>query len=377
MDSVNFSYAELSASGFAMYPRQSGVANGSTATDSAQTPGNSGGSGAAPPTVLPISNQQGIQISSGSNQEFVPYGPDGRRAAAGHPSASSAKTPKQAGGGTQSDPGTEQIVEHLRATEEKVKAHEAAHKAAGGTLTGPVSYTYTRGPDGKSYISGGEVQINISSGDTPRETAARMQQVIQAALAPVDPSPQDRSVAARASSIEAQAHQEETGTTTSTGSQGQAVPTGTPANAIPKDTSRDNLTPKAGVPSAGSTPSSGTDLFPSHADQVTVSPGTEQDAAPSASGSTVAPESAPQSIEPSTEKALAALVARLARQSYGDTTATGATEPWQSTVQLNGNEPASSASRTNTGQSRYFVSRELTPGMLTGFEPSQHFSMHA
>jgi SprA-related family len=105
------------------------------------------------------------------------------------------------------DPQIQQIISQLKATEEKVKAHEAAHKSS-GAATGPISYTYTRGPDGKSYITGGEVPINLSTGSTPEETIGRMQQVIQAALAPADPSPQDRAVASQASNIKLQAQQE-------------------------------------------------------------------------------------------------------------------------------------------------------------------------
>lgn len=99
----------------------------------------------------------------------------------------------------------QQEVQKLRAIEEKVKAHERAHKAAGGQFTGAVSYTYTTGPDGKRYISGGEVPIQIVQGKTPDETIRNMEIVKRAALAPADPSPQDRAVAAQASQIEQQA----------------------------------------------------------------------------------------------------------------------------------------------------------------------------
>ncbi len=105
------------------------------------------------------------------------------------------------------DPQIQQVISQLKSIEEKVKAHEAAHKSS-GAATGPISYTYTRGPDGKNYITGGEVPISISTGSTPEETIARMQQVIQAALAPADPSPQDRAVASQASNIKLQAQQE-------------------------------------------------------------------------------------------------------------------------------------------------------------------------
>jgi len=106
------------------------------------------------------------------------------------------------------DPQVKQVVERLKQTEEKVKAHEAAHKSAGGNLASSASYSYTQGPDGRSYITGGEVQIDMSPGKTPQETISKMQQVIRAALAPADPSGQDRAVAAQAGSQMAQAQQQ-------------------------------------------------------------------------------------------------------------------------------------------------------------------------
>ena len=81
--------------------------------------------------------------------------------------------------------------------------------AAGGSLvTSSASYAYTEGPDGKRYATGGEVGIDTSSGRTPEETLSRARQIRSAALAPADPSPQDRSVAAAASQMEMQALQE-------------------------------------------------------------------------------------------------------------------------------------------------------------------------
>ncbi|GAB4296699.1 MAG: hypothetical protein Fur0034_06170 [Desulfuromonadia bacterium] len=106
------------------------------------------------------------------------------------------------------DRAVQQEVQKLKAQEEKVRAHEAAHKAAGGQYAGAVSYTYRPGPDGRSYIVGGEVQIDVSPGKTPEETIRKMAIVQRAALAPSDPSGQDRAVAAQAASLAAQAQQE-------------------------------------------------------------------------------------------------------------------------------------------------------------------------
>ena len=67
------------------------------------------------------------------------------------------------------------------------------------------SYQHQRGPDGKMYAMGGEVKIDTSREKDPQNTITKMQQVKRAALAPSQPSGQDRSVAARASQIEAEA----------------------------------------------------------------------------------------------------------------------------------------------------------------------------
>jgi hypothetical protein len=93
----------------------------------------------------------------------------------------------------------------LAQTDQKVRAHESAHQAAAGGLGGAVSFTFETGPDGKSYAVGGEVPVDMSSGRTPEETLSKAEQIRAAALAPADPSPQDLSVAAQASQMEAEA----------------------------------------------------------------------------------------------------------------------------------------------------------------------------
>jgi hypothetical protein len=86
-----------------------------------------------------------------------------------------------------------------------VRAHEAAHQAAGGALAGGASFTYETGPDGRQYAVAGEVPIRIESGRTPDETIQNAQQARAAALAPSDPSPADLSIASAAAQLEAQA----------------------------------------------------------------------------------------------------------------------------------------------------------------------------
>ncbi|MCL1860196.1 MAG: hypothetical protein FWG52_01500, partial [Proteobacteria bacterium] len=86
-------------------------------------------------------------------------------------------------------------VEELKSTDRAVRAHEAAHMAAGGSLvTSGASFSYETGPDGQRYAVAGEVGIDTSKGRTPEETLARADQIRAAALAPADPSGQDRAV---------------------------------------------------------------------------------------------------------------------------------------------------------------------------------------
>jgi len=81
--------------------------------------------------------------------------------------------------------------------------------AGGGLVRGGPTYTYQRGPDGRTYAVGGEVSLDTSSvpGD-PEATLRKAQQVKAAALAPANPSAQDRAVAASAESMAAQARQD-------------------------------------------------------------------------------------------------------------------------------------------------------------------------
>lgn len=102
-----------------------------------------------------------------------------------------------------------QEIRELQARDQEVRTHEAAHAAAGGAYAGAPSYTYERGPDGRSYATGGEVSIDISPipGD-PQATLQKAQQVRSAALAPAQPSAQDMRVAQKATVLAAKARQD-------------------------------------------------------------------------------------------------------------------------------------------------------------------------
>lgn len=111
-------------------------------------------------------------------------------------------------GKTLSEAEQRQVAE-LQQVDRKVRQHEQMHVATGGELviSGP-SYSYTKGPDGKSYATAGEVGIDTSKARTPEETVTKARRIRATALAPPDPSPQDRQVAALAAQMEMQAMQE-------------------------------------------------------------------------------------------------------------------------------------------------------------------------
>ena len=94
-----------------------------------------------------------------------------------------------------------QLLQELKLADTNVRRHEMAHIAAGGRyITSGAHFTYKQGPDGRNYVVGGEVSIDTSPvpGD-PQATIQKMRQVKNAALAPVNPSPQDIKVASQAS----------------------------------------------------------------------------------------------------------------------------------------------------------------------------------
>ena len=96
-------------------------------------------------------------------------------------------------------------VEELAQIDRKVRAHEQAHRSVGGDLVRGSSYSYTQGPDGKRYVTAGEVSIDTSPGRTPEETVPKAEHIIRTALAPADPSAQDRAVASKATSMKMEA----------------------------------------------------------------------------------------------------------------------------------------------------------------------------
>lgn len=100
-------------------------------------------------------------------------------------------------------------VRALQQRDREVRAHEMAHVAVGGELVlRGAQFEYETGPDGIRYAVGGDVLIDTSPGRTPEETIEKAERIRATALAPADPSPQDRAVAAMAIQMALQAQVE-------------------------------------------------------------------------------------------------------------------------------------------------------------------------
>ncbi|MEO0423376.1 MAG: putative metalloprotease CJM1_0395 family protein [Pseudomonadota bacterium] len=142
---------------------------------------------------------QGGNASQGGSAQPEPAGSDAREQVTSEAQAQQNLTEAE-----------QRELRELQARDREVRAHEAAHAAAAGSLArGAPTYTYARGPDGRQYAVGGEVQIDtgVIAGD-PRATLEKAQQIQRAALAPGEPSAQDRAVAAAAAQMATEARAE-------------------------------------------------------------------------------------------------------------------------------------------------------------------------
>ena len=106
-------------------------------------------------------------------------------------------------------PEEEKEIEELEDRDAEVKRHEQAHFQAGGKYASAPKYEYQTGPDGKRYAVGGSVDIDLSEipGD-PQATLEKARVIKRAALAPEDPSVQDRKVAREADQMAARAQRQ-------------------------------------------------------------------------------------------------------------------------------------------------------------------------
>lgn len=99
-------------------------------------------------------------------------------------------------------------IQQLAERDREVRAHEQAHQSVGGQYAGAMSLTYERGPDGQNYAIAGEVSIDTGKvPGNPQATLDKAETIRRAALAPAEPSSQDRRVASEAvlMSVEARA----------------------------------------------------------------------------------------------------------------------------------------------------------------------------
>jgi len=101
-----------------------------------------------------------------------------------------------------------QKIEELKTRDAEVRQHEQKHLAAGAPYTSSPTYEYTKGPDGKQYATGGEVDVDTSKESTPEETIEKAKVIKKSATAPAEPSAQDRKVAAQAAQMEREAKAE-------------------------------------------------------------------------------------------------------------------------------------------------------------------------
>ena len=144
-----------------------------------------------------VRSEAGASVPA-SGPESEVSGP-GTGAGAGTDAAGNARRAEPATGDQGLTPEELEQLSELKARDQEVRTHEAAHQAVGGQYAGAMTLTYQRGPDGVNYAVGGEVSVDVSpvSGD-PAATIDKMRVVRAAALAPAEPSAQDRAVAAQA-----------------------------------------------------------------------------------------------------------------------------------------------------------------------------------
>jgi len=101
------------------------------------------------------------------------------------------------------------MVKELKKIDKKVHTHEQAHlSAAGGYARGGAHYDYVMGPDGNKYANAGHVNLDTSREKTPEATIRKANIIQKAALAPADPSPADKQIAANATKMATDAQKE-------------------------------------------------------------------------------------------------------------------------------------------------------------------------
>jgi len=97
-------------------------------------------------------------------------------------------------------------ISKLKARDTQLQQHVQAHHAASsGVDVSSASFTYQRGPNGVNYAVSGDVKIDTSAPAAPEDRLAQAAMISDVALAPADPTPTDRAVAAKAQQMAQQA----------------------------------------------------------------------------------------------------------------------------------------------------------------------------
>lgn len=92
-------------------------------------------------------------------------------------------------------------IDRLQQWENHVKQHELNHALVGGSNVSSISYVYTYGPDGKKYISGGQVNVHIPKG-VSKDSVKTIEKLKKATGASKDMSLKDSMNAGMLSAIE-------------------------------------------------------------------------------------------------------------------------------------------------------------------------------
>lgn len=107
-------------------------------------------------------------------------------------------------------PEEQRALRQLQVRDQEVRAHEQAHLRVGAELVrGGAHFSYQRGSDGRLYAVGGDVTIDTSAvPNDPPATIDKADHIKRTALAPTQPSPQDRAVAGQAARMALEAKME-------------------------------------------------------------------------------------------------------------------------------------------------------------------------
>jgi hypothetical protein len=73
----------------------------------------------------------------------------------------------------------QRVLNKFKNTDSQIRNHEQLHSSMTNTTT-PISYKYQVGPDGKMYAVGGEVRLDTSMPQNPKEALHKLDQIQKA-----------------------------------------------------------------------------------------------------------------------------------------------------------------------------------------------------